>query len=265
MWKKHAVKKILLLLGLIAIGGGAALFGAYRWWQWAGVSAVTRGERVAQKLGCFACHGPGAIRGILNPGSEVENVPSWDGGTVMMYVENEEEIREWILDGMPKRLKEEDHHHGEKEHGHPLIAMPAFRGKLSGQELDDLVAYFKAVSWFQAPSDSQARAGRDVAQKYGCFGCHGPEGRGNNPNPGSLKGYIPPWDGPDFPELVRDEAELREWILDGDIGRFRKNPLANAFIQRQKIKMPGYREVLSKKEIDQLVAYIGWLRENIKK
>ena len=106
-----------------------------------------------------------------------------------MYVENEEEIREWILDGIPKRLKEERADQLDKtdELG-PLIAMPAYRGKLSKKELEDLVAYFKAVSWYQTPADPVARAGRSVAQKQGCFSCHGPEGRGNISNPGSLKG-----------------------------------------------------------------------------
>ncbi len=261
MWNKKAA----ILLLFIAIIGAFFLFVAYRWWQWAGVSAVSRGEQVARDMGCFACHGQGGIHGIPNPRSEEESVPSWDGGTVMMYVENEKEIREWILDGVPKRLKQEhaEHHHGDKE-DKPLISMPAYRGKISEKELDDLVAYFKAVSWYNTPEESKARKGRSVALKHGCFSCHGPEGRGNISNPGSLKGYIPPWDGPDFPELVKSEDELREWILDGSIGRFRKNPIANQFLENQQIKMPGYRDVLTQEELEHLMTYILSLRKKIK-
>jgi hypothetical protein len=31
-----------------------------------------------------------------NPGSEEGTVPAWAGGTAMMYLQNEGEIREWI-------------------------------------------------------------------------------------------------------------------------------------------------------------------------
>lgn len=240
-----------------------ALLAAYRWWQYKGVSAVSRGEQVARQMGCFSCHGPMGMKGIPNPGSDVQEVPSWDGGNVMMYVENENDIREWILYGMPNRLKEEHaHHHHDEEDKGPLLTMPSYKGKLSEQELDDLIAFYKAVAWYEQPEDSEAAAGRRLAQKQGCFSCHGPEGRGNISNPGSLKGYIPSWDGPDFPELVKNNQELREWILDGSIGRFRKNPIGNQFLKRQQIKMPAYRGVLTKQEINQLIQYIHWLRKS---
>lgn len=255
MWNWKS-KRLGIVLLFVAAVGAFVCYGAYRRWQQAGITAVTRGEAAARRLGCFACHGPGGTRGIRNPGSDAENVPSWDGGTVMMYVEKEEEIREWILDGKPKRLKE-------NPAPKALIAMPAFRGKISSRELEDLVSYFKAVAWYGAPEDPVAREGRKVAQKWGCFGCHGPEGRASLPNPGSLKGTIPAWDGPDFSEVVKDDNELKEWILEGSIGRFRRNPAAKIFLERQKIKMPGYREYLSEEELKQLMAYIRWLRKGL--
>ncbi|RME47827.1 MAG: cytochrome c, partial [Deltaproteobacteria bacterium] len=76
--------------------------------------------------------------------------------------------------------------------------------------------------------------------------------------PGAFKGYIPGWGSRDYFELVRNEAELREWILEGISKRFRDNPLARHFLDRQTIRMPAYRGHLSPEELDDLVAYITW-------
>ena len=102
--------------------------------------------------------------------------------------------------------------------------MPAWRGRLSPAEVDHLVAYVKAVSDFD-PVPEAAAAGRDAAARLGCFACHGPQGRFDTPNPGSLKGYIPAWSGADFPELARDDGEIREWVRDGGPRRLRENPV----------------------------------------
>ena len=107
--------------------------------------------------------------------------------------------------------------------------MPAWRGRLSPAEVDQLVAYVKAVSDFDPVPDAVAE-GRDAAARLGCFACHGPQGRFDTPNPGSLKGYVPSWSGADFPELARDDAEIREWIRDGSPRRLRDNPVAAFFM-----------------------------------
>ena len=135
---------------------------------------------------------------------------------------------------------------------------------LSPDELDDLVAYFRARSWWTPDIPDAAREGREIAMRLGCFGCHGPSGIGGVPNPGSLKGHIPPWDGHEFDELVHSESELREWILDGPIKRLRDNPLAMHFLEAQKTAMPAYRQYISGDELDRMVAYIQWMREQAK-
>jgi len=177
----------------------------------------------------------------------------------MMYAMNEQEIREWILDGAPKRLRESKSYREARKKR--LIQMPAYRSRISEEELNDLVAYFKAVAWFDKPPSELALKGRDVAFEKGCFGCHGPLGMGRLPNPGSFKGYIPGWDSPDFRELVRNEQELEEWILDGVSHRFRSNPAAQFFLKRQLIKMPAYRNHLSPKELEALKAFIRWVQQ----
>lgn len=246
---------------------------------WGGVTYIRkprltpalRGARWAEELGCFACHGPRGTGGIPNPGSEEIEVPAWDEGTAMMYVKNEQEIREWILLGYPTRLEDEYKHEpaGEnagredadraRDTGTSLpLRMPSFEGAVSGKKLDDLIAFFKAVAAFETlPAD--AREGYQAAYRSGCFGCHGPGGRIGSRNHRSFKGYIPPWHGRDFGELVRNEDELRHWILDGKIDRLESNPAARYFTGRQVIKMPAYRSVLDDAEVDAVVAYIQWL------
>jgi len=222
-----------------------------------------RGHQLAQRLGCFACHGPGGTGGIPNPGSDENEIPAWDGGTAMMYVESEQEIQEWILGGAPRRLAQREGgrkgEEGETDSAAALpLRMPAYRDLVSGRDLDDLVAYYKAVADYgEMPQD--AREGYRAARRLGCFGCHGPGGLVGASNPRAFKGYIPPWRGGDFHELVRNEAELRAWIRDGSIPRLERSRAARFFTQREIIRMPAYRSVLAAGELDALVAYVDWV------
>lgn len=222
------------------------------------LSPALRGEALARSLGCFGCHGPEGRAGIADPGSRGGTVPGWDGPTVSSYVRNEQELREWILDGAPARLKRP------ASSPPPLIPMPAYRGRITDAELADLVAYFNAVSGGIGDVPEAAYEGGRIAAKLGCFGCHGPSGIGGCPNPGSLKGTIPAWDGDDFKELVRDDAEMREWVLDGHPKRLWENAAARHFLDSQALKMPGYRAHLTEDQTAKLVAYIKWLRRNLK-
>jgi mono/diheme cytochrome c family protein len=139
--------------------------------------------------------------------------------------------------------------------------MPAYRDHVNAQELEDLVAFVQAVAEPALPSDPHVLEGRRVAEANGCFACHGADGRAAIPNPGSFKGVIPAWNSADYPKLVKDQDELREWIRDGVIQRFERNPLATYFLDRQAISMPAYGELLSESELDSLVAYVEWCSE----
>jgi hypothetical protein len=96
----------------------------------------------------------------------------------------------------------------------------------------------------------------------GCEGCHGLGGRFARPNPGSLKGYVPPWDGDDFPELVRDRTEFGEWAERGISRRFEANPVARFFLRRAALRMPAYRTHLAPGDVDTLWTYVQWLRRD---
>jgi mono/diheme cytochrome c family protein len=234
---------------VVALGAAAWL----RHWRTKDVSSVQRGFALAERKGCFTCHGPGGLAGIPSPGHGLGDVPPFAGGLIHMYAESEAEILEWILDGLPRRIRDDPAQLRLRENA--TVRMPAWRG-----ELHDLVAYVKAVSDFELPDDPAAEQGRQVAKRFGCFNCHGPQGRGSMPNVRAFKGYIPAWDGEDFPVLARDDREIRLWILDGGTRRLWANPLTRWFLERQPIVMPAYRGHISEREVERLIDYIHWLR-----
>jgi mono/diheme cytochrome c family protein len=249
-------KRRVILAAALAVLAAAGLL--YWHWRTRNIGAVQRGYEIAQEKGCFTCHGPGGLRGMANPGYGLDEVPALAGGLVTMYVEDEAEIREWILDGLPRRIRDDPAQMKLRENA--LISMPAWRDFLSARETDDLVAFVKAVSDLEAPPEGPATQGKEVADRLGCFNCHGPQGRGSPPNLRAFKGYIPAWDGADFTELARNDDEVREWILDGRPKRLENHPVARFFLGRQPIQMPGYRGHITDAEVEQLLAYIRWAR-----
>jgi mono/diheme cytochrome c family protein len=251
--------RVLALVGALGLVSFVT-YSLVQGWRRKNIGRVQRGYEVADRNGCFSCHGPGGIKGMANPGHAEEEVPPWSGGLMTMYAENEAELREWILDGLPKRIRNDPEQM--KLRANAAIEMPAWRGILSGRELDDLVAYVKAAGDFEKPQDEKADEGRKIAERLGCFNCHGPQGRGATPNARAFKGYIPAWDGPDFPELAKDDAEIREWILDGVSRRFAGSRAARFFLERQPIKMPAYRGHVKDEEVDRMVDYIRWVRQH---
>ena len=261
---KRIIHWTVLLVGVLAVlvAVESAVLGI--WWfrdpERARVaSPVLRGQQVAQRLGCFSCHGPEGAAGTPNPGATIGEVPAWVGGTFMMFNQSPEEIREWILDGVPGRLRDDPS--DRERRNRQLISMPPYRGRVDGANLEDLVSYVKSVSGtYRPPEGSRAAEGRSLAVGHGCFGCHGPEGRGLLRNPGSLKGFIPPWDSEDYLELVKTPEEFHEWVADGEIRRFRRNPSAAYFLDNQVIKMPPFRGILHDADIESLRAYVEWIR-----
>jgi mono/diheme cytochrome c family protein len=244
-----------LFLGLSL---AAATLPALRLFWWIReTNPVRRGAGIAARVGCASCHGPQGTRGLPDPGLGGE-VPGWTGGVPMMYVSGEEEIREYILDGVSHRRGRSDA--AREERAKAAIRMPGYRDLLSAREVDDLVAYVMAVSHLRPIDDPVAERGREIVARERCESCHGIAGSGGVRNPASLKGYVPGWTGPDFADLARDDGELRRWILDGGIERLAKNRLAVHFMARQRLQMPAYRQRLTTDDTGAIVAYIRWLR-----
>jgi mono/diheme cytochrome c family protein len=248
---------------MVTFGVVAAVSVAYPWLRGALLeleeSRAARGMHLANDLGCFACHGPGGTGGVENPGSREGEVPAFIEQTQMMYVTNTEELREYVLDGMPQRRRVDPAYRAEIEAA--TVRMPAYRPFLSASQVDELIAYLRAVSGQILPTDDpQAFRGAELAIELECFTCHGPLGAGGVANPGSFKGYVPSFWGSDFDDLVRDDAELRQWLVDGRIERIADHPIGGWFFRRQAVKMPAYGDRISTEAIDALVAYVRWIR-----
>ncbi len=243
---------VAALLGLVLIGGIA--LAVVRRPQ---LPPAERGRRLAERTGCFGCHGPGGAAGAQNPGRLDKSVPNFQDD-VMMYAKTPEEIREWIRDGVTRRKAASVTWQAEHKRG--VLAMPGFKSRLSEREVDDLVAYVMAASGGREPDDSLAAHGSVRADSLGCVGCHGPGGRLARSNPGSWKGYVPSWDGADFPEVVRDSTEFRQWVQRGVSQRFADNRVASYFLHRAIVKMPAYEGHLAPGDVTALWAYVTWLR-----
>ncbi len=221
------------------------------------ITAAARGRALARELGCFTCHGPLGRDGVPNPGSAYDSVPSFDEGTLMMFAKSDEDLREYILDGAPASKRARASYRVEMES--QAIRMPSYRDVVSDAQVDDLVAFLRASSELLFPPEGPASEGEELVREIGCFSCHGALGSGGYANPGSLKGYIPGFYGPDYAELVEDDAELRAWIEDGGIPRLNDDELAWYFISRQRVSMPGYADRLAAADVDGVMAYIKWL------
>src|SRR5438552_3529407 len=124
-------------------------------------------------------------------------------------------------------------------------------------------------AYWRLRESNPVRRGADIAARSGCLSCHGPHGTkglpdpssgGGVPNPGSLKGYVPGWLGPDFLDLVRSDEELKQWIVEGRIDRLLASRLARHFLSGQRLQMPSYRSALSPDDTAAIVAYIHDLR-----
>jgi len=247
------VKLILAVLLAAALIGGITAAVAFR----PNLPAAERGRRLAERTGCFACHGPGGIRGAANPGRTDRTVPDFEGD-VMMYAKTAAEIHEWIDDGVTKKRAASNTWREQRKRG--ALRMPAFGKRLKERQVEDLVAYVMAMSGMPEPEDSKSAHGLERAQALGCVGCHGAGGRLAERNPGSLKGYVPSWDGKDFPDLVRDSSEFRQWVEHGVSERFKNDRLARFFLRRAVLKMPAYERHLAPGDVEALWAYVQWLR-----
>lgn len=221
------------------------------------ISAAARGRVLAEELGCFTCHGPLGRDGVVNPGSRYKTVPPFHEGTLMMFAASDQDLREYILHGAPLAKLESEEYQDEMRR--QAIRMPPFRDHVSDEDVEDLVAFLRASSDLLFPPEGPAEDGETLAQELGCFTCHGVMGSGGHPNPGSLKGYIPGFYGPDYAELVRDDGELRSWIENGGVPRLVDDPLAAYFLDRQRVQMPAYGGFLTEEQVQSLMAYVKWL------
>ncbi len=252
-------RRLLVALAILGVLVAVAALPGLRHllWRWE-QNPVLRGRLLASSEGCVGCHGPATAGEIPNPGSRWGSVPRFGGGNAFMYVHGPEEIAEFIRLGATESWLEKDAVRERLET--QRLRMPAF-DHLADGEVADLVAYVQAAEDFELPGDEQVAQGRELSREHGCVSCHGVEGSGGLPNPGSLGGFIPGFAGDNFPDLVTDEAEFREWVRTGTSRRLEGNPVVRWFWNRQRISMPAYEEEhLSDEDLEALWAWVQVLR-----
>ena len=249
---------LAVVLTALAVAAAGALPAA-RWllWRWE-LNPVLRGRLLAEAQGCMSCHRPYRAVEIPNPGSRWGSVPRFEAGNVMMYAETRSEIEEFIRFGAPESWLED--FEVLERLSEQRLRMPAYGSTLSDGEIDDLVAFACAVEGVDLAGGEVAAPGRELARKHGCQSCHGVEGSGGLANPGSLGGFVPGFVGRNFSDLVRDEAEFREWVLDGTSSRLESSPIVRRFWRRQKLSMPAYRGTLDERELDEIWRWVQALR-----
>lgn len=251
-------RRLAIGVGVVAaIGAALPLGGRLLLKRWE-LNPVLRGRLLAAGMGCLACHRPFADIEILNPGSRWGTVPAFQSGNSLMYGTTElSAIEEFIRYGAPRQWLEDPAVRKRLEG--QLIRMPAYEDLLSDGEIADLVAFVGVLEGVRL-SDA-AKAGRQLARETGCLSCHGVEGAGGIPNPGSISGFIPGFLGRNFTDLVRSEGEFREWVLEGTSSRLERHPVARFFWRRQKLQMPAYRGQLSDEEVGLLWDWVVSARE----
>lgn len=250
MNRRRLIASSFVLLALLVALPAALRSLLWRWEQ----NPVLRGAHLAEEMGCLNCHLPFANVEIPNPGSRWGTVPRFQTGNFLMYAESRAEIEEYIRFGAPRVWLEEPT--AVKRLATQHLRMPAYGDRLSDAQIADLVAWTAAQEGVGLPGDETADAGRRLARKHGCVSCHGVEGSGGLPNPGSLGGFIPGFVGRNFADLVQDEDEFRTWVWKGTSPRLQSKAWVRYFWERQEIAMPAYEGELSEEEVGQLWAWV---------
>lgn len=256
---RATARRFWLAGSLIALAVAAAALPATRWvlWRWE-LNPVLRGRLLAQEQGCASCHLPYRQVEIPNPGSRWGTVPRFQAGNAMMYGETRQEIEEFIRLGALQSWLDDPA--VVERLSRQRVRMPAYGGVLEDSEIADLTAFACAMEGVDPVGGAEGVVGRELARDHGCLSCHGVEGSGGLPNPGSLGGFIPGFAGRNFSDLVRDEAEFREWVRDGTSRRLAANPVVRFFWSRQRLAMPAYGDALDDEELRQLWSWIQALR-----
>ena len=108
--------------------------------------STSAGQSLAKKYGCFDCHGPLGLGGVVNPRSFKGSIPGWFGLDFDELTNNgnREVIAEWINDGTSSSITGKSfgrgmvaRHFGESQ----AIKMPAFNRRIPMEDLNILVDY----------------------------------------------------------------------------------------------------------------------------
>lgn len=264
-----------VLLGLLVLGVGGTIFLQVE--KQPEYSPVSRGAKLMESTGCFACHGRGDGEKRFNLRQTVDqwvpkaNPTLWDSDITKV-----DELVEWIANGVTADQAE--------RHKKLLIRMPAYQDRLQPAEIEAIAAWILAEGLrFNQPTGPEVKlppvaagprkpdelllAGDRLARKFGCYQCHGELGQGGVANPQSFKGYIPGFFGRDFLKLTAngDRADILHWIDHGRglaITSGLTGRLSKKYVDGQATQMPGYRDQLTAPEKELLADFMLLLNKS---
>lgn len=218
----------------------------------AAVPLAERGKALVERSGCLGCHSLDGTEkiGPTFQGIYGRTVTLADGRTVTA---DEEYLRESLVDPGARLVK-----------GFPNV-MPTFKTTLSAEDIGAIVAYLKSLEEGEEGEEARGEKeereeregkappsparGRELAEKYGCLGCHSTDGSAKvGPTWKALFGSeVPLADGR---TVTADEAYLRESVVDP------KAKIVKGFPE----VMPDFRGTVSDEDLSAIVAYIRTLR-----
>ncbi len=193
------------------------------------IPGLPAGRRLVQEKGCLGCHNIRGTGGTVAPSLE-EAARRHDTQWIVAHFKNPQAIS-------------------------PGSIMPQYN--FSEQEIRALTEFLlsltdtNVIGFLKTPvSATPVDRGRLVFKKYGCAGCHGPDGQGGVPNPNAKTAQQVP--GLKFVSEGYTKDELRKRILDGQ----REIPAMDPKKPAPPLYMPPWRDKISEAELNELVEYL---------
>jgi mono/diheme cytochrome c family protein len=187
------------------------------------------GQRLFQEKGCIGCHSVGGQGGKVGPPLD-EVAKRHDTQWIIAHFKNPQAVS-------------------------PGTVMPQFN--FTDQQIHALTEFLlsltdtNVVGYLKIPAlMSPIDRGKAVYKKYGCAGCHGPNGQGGVPNPNAKTAQQVP--SVKFVAEGYTVAELEKRVLDGQ----REITAMDTNKPAPPLYMPAWRGKISEGELKDLVAYL---------
>ncbi len=197
------------------------------------IPGVPAGRRLFVEKGCQDCHSLNGKGGSIGPSLDQvakRHDPQW----IIAHFKNPQAVS-------------------------PGSLMPQFN--FSEQETRALTEFLLSLSDTNVVGFLKTRGtmtpverGKEVYRKYGCAGCHGPDGQGGVPNPNAKTAQQVP--GLKYVSEGYTRDELMKRILDGQ----REIPVMDPKKPAAPLYMPPWRGKIAEGELSDLVAYLQSLQ-----